>query len=165
MASGGARSRSGPAPDPNALRRERAGDAAGWTVLPRDGRGADAHPPEWPLTDMSVREAELWARFWGKPQSVIWEQEQMAEAVAMYVRLFAEAEKPHSGAENRKTVRLMMADLFLTPDSLGRAKYRIQKSEVVVEDYAEPQPEPESEPAKPSSKERLLRAVPDAGRG
>ncbi|MGI8666192.1 MAG: hypothetical protein ACR2N4_09205 [Jatrophihabitans sp.] len=132
-------------------------------MLPKDGRGPNAHPPEWPLTPMSVREAELWASHWMKPQSVIWERDQVFEYVAMYVRQLSEAEAPKSSAENRKTVRLMAADLFLTSDSMARAKYRIETSEVEVEEYAEPQPEPA--PTGPSSKDRFLRAVPDAGGG
>jgi len=47
MPKGGARINSGPAPDPNALRRDRAEDKAGWTILPADGRQGD--PPDWPL--------------------------------------------------------------------------------------------------------------------
>jgi hypothetical protein len=43
---GGARARSGPAPDPNALRRERDGNT--WIDLPAEGRAGP--PPEWPLT-------------------------------------------------------------------------------------------------------------------
>lgn len=50
---GGARVNSGPAPDPNALRRDRPSDAAGWTTLPAEGRRrADGKPsasPRWPL--------------------------------------------------------------------------------------------------------------------
>lgn len=46
MTSGGARARSGPAPDPNALRRTR--DAKEWIKLKREGRG-DVPAPEWPL--------------------------------------------------------------------------------------------------------------------
>lgn len=51
MASGGARARSGPAPDPNALRRDRKTDAK-WTVLSAEGR--DGPPPEWPLSGQAA---------------------------------------------------------------------------------------------------------------
>lgn len=47
MPRGGARLNSGPAPDENALRRDRPSDKAGWTVLPASGREAEA--PGWPL--------------------------------------------------------------------------------------------------------------------
>jgi hypothetical protein len=43
---GGARARSGPPPDPQALRRDR--DGKNWIVLPAAGR--DGPAPEWPLT-------------------------------------------------------------------------------------------------------------------
>lgn len=47
MPRGGARLNSGPPPDPNALRRDRRDDKAGWTMLPASGRQGD--PPNWPL--------------------------------------------------------------------------------------------------------------------
>lgn len=47
MGRGGARVNSGPPPDPNALRRDRREDKAGWTLLPAAGRQGDV--PEWPL--------------------------------------------------------------------------------------------------------------------
>lgn len=123
MPSGGARTRSGPAPDPNALRRDRPGDRDGWTTLPADGRTGPA--PEWPLTTQTERERELWTSHWRKPQAVIWERDHIIENVAMYVRQFCEGEVPKSSAENRKTTRMMAADLYLTPDSLLKAKLRI----------------------------------------
>jgi hypothetical protein len=47
MASGGARARSGPPPDPDALRRDRKSDPK-WITLPAEGR--DGPTPEWPLS-------------------------------------------------------------------------------------------------------------------
>lgn len=47
MPRGGARVNSGPPPDPNALRRDRKEDKAGWTILPAEGRQGDL--PVWPL--------------------------------------------------------------------------------------------------------------------
>ena len=61
MGSGGARARSGPAPDPEALNRLRGTDAA-WHVLPVTGRAGT--PPEWPIPNPSERELELWATLW-----------------------------------------------------------------------------------------------------
>src|SRR5690606_6396291 len=77
MPSGGARVRSGPPPDPNALRRDRKSDGE-WTILPAEGRAGD--PPTWPLRGQSEREAELWSALWAKPQAVQWER-QRAEAL------------------------------------------------------------------------------------
>jgi hypothetical protein len=124
MPSGGGRSRSGPPPDPRALRRDRPSDLAGWTVLPTSGRPGE--PPPWPLERQTDREAELWTRFWSHPQAVIWERDQVVGYVGLFVRQFAEAERPASSAENRKTVRMMAADLYLTSDSLLRGRIRIE---------------------------------------
>ncbi len=53
MPRGGARVNSGPPPDPNALRRDRPSDVAGWTTLPAEGRtdslGRPKPAPKWPL--------------------------------------------------------------------------------------------------------------------
>jgi hypothetical protein len=47
MPKGGARVQSGPPPDPNALRRDRPSDKAGWTILPASGYQGPL--PRWPL--------------------------------------------------------------------------------------------------------------------
>src|SRR5690242_11707288 len=88
MTSGGARARSGPAPDPTALRRDR--DAGEGTVLPTEGR--QGATPDWPLTEQSVREADLWERVWRMPQALMWERYGQELEVALYVRRFTEAE-------------------------------------------------------------------------
>lgn len=54
MPRGGARVKSGPPPDPNALRRDRPSDRDGWTLLPAGGRAA--RTPRWPLLpDIALR--------------------------------------------------------------------------------------------------------------
>jgi hypothetical protein len=128
MSKGGARSRSGPPPDPRALRRLRKADADGWTELPAEGRQEE--PPEWPLTDPSPRELVLWHRWWTKPEALIWELDGSLDYVALTVRMFAEAEVVKASAENRKTVRMMMADLYLTRDAKDRARIRVVADQV-----------------------------------
>lgn len=56
MPRGGARTRSGPPPDPNALARER--DAGEWKVLPRQ-KGRRRKPPAWPLPADVRAQAQL----------------------------------------------------------------------------------------------------------
>ena len=115
--------------DPNALRTDRrVSEKDGWTLLPAEGRAGE--PPAWPLSGISDRESDLWASFWRKPQAVIWERESLVEVVALFVRQFAEGEVPKSSAENRKTIRLMLADLYLTPGSMRAAKLRVASDEV-----------------------------------
>lgn len=129
MPKGGARSRSGPKQDPNALRRSRKDDAE-WISLPSTGR--EEPTPEWPLTEQTPREVVLWERWWRKPEALLWGEGGWVDLdyVALTVRMFAEAEVTKASAENRKTVRMMMADLFLTQDAKDRAHIRIAADEV-----------------------------------
>lgn len=85
MASGGARARSGPAPDPNALRRDRSGDRD-WLTLPAGG--FDGGVPDCPLPDVSDAESALWLRLWRKPQAAMWSQLGLEFQVAAYVRAY-----------------------------------------------------------------------------
>jgi hypothetical protein len=125
MAKGGARARSGPAPDPNALRRER--DAGEWTILPAEGRSAAA--PEWPLTEQSVREVELWERLWKMPQALMWERFGQELEVALYVRRLTEAELMDSRVNLSTLVRQMGDSLGLTTPGMRANRWRIAAEE------------------------------------
>lgn len=127
MVSGGARSRSGPPPDPNALRRSRRSDPA-WTKVAAEGRAGKV-APEWPSPEPSPRELEVWRRWWELPQAVIWEESFSLDYVALVARMFVEAEQPKARTEDRKSVNSMMATLFLTPDSLLRARILIVEAD------------------------------------
>ena len=154
MPKGGARSRSGPLQDPNALRRNRRDDQAAWTTLPSEGRTGPA--PEWPLTEATPRELVLWARWWAKPEAMLWGRGGRVDAdyVALTVRMFAEAEVTKASAENRKTVRLMMADCFLTDDAKARARIRIAADET-----AQKREEKAAAPAKRTSARDRMKVV------
>lgn len=121
MASGGARTRSGPPPDPNALRRDR--DQGEWVTLPAEGR--DGAVPEWPLPDPLSREIELWEREWRRPQAVMWEQNHQQLEVAMYVRAVLVADGPKATAADRNVVQRKMNDLGLTVPGLRANRWRI----------------------------------------
>ncbi len=123
MARGGARIVSGPAPDPNALRRDRKSDKAGWTSLPAEGRTGPV--PDWPLVDVHPREWDLWRSLWGKPQAVMWEALGLHLEVALFARVLAEAEKPDSRTEPMKLVRQYMESLGLTAPGLLRLRWKI----------------------------------------
>lgn len=124
MPKGGARARSGPPPDPNALARER--DSGEWMILPATGRPGP--PPEWPLPTQTTREAELWARLWAKPQALMWERLQLEFEVALYVRRLAEAEE-HGARVNLATlVRQMSDSLGLTTPGLRANRWRIESA-------------------------------------
>lgn len=150
MPKGGARSRSGPAPDPTALRRER--DAGEWTILPAEGREGVA--PEWPLTEPSEREADLWESLWRKPQALMWERFGQEVEVALYARRLAEAEEPKSFVNLSTLVRQMSDSLGLTTPGMRANRWRIDRP-----DDANDGPAPSVAPSTNSARARL-RAVP-----
>lgn len=136
MASGGARSRSGPPPDPNALRRDRKDDGE-WLTLPAGGR--DGETPEWPLTvyagkgetaDRVEREREIWAEMWRKPQAVAWERFGQHYEVGLMVRRMVEAEQWGSHTSTGTLVRQMMDSLGLTSPGLRSNRWKLSDDEV-----------------------------------
>ncbi|WBB73247.1 hypothetical protein O7602_26770 [Micromonospora sp. WMMD1128] len=127
MPSGGARTRSGPPPDPKALRRDRKTDGE-WTILPAAGRPGD--PPAWPLSEhedpgWGDRETELWRRLWSRPQAVEWERQGQELEVALYVRRLVEAEQPGARANLATLVRQMADALGLTIPGLRTNRWKI----------------------------------------
>ncbi|MFC4006628.1 hypothetical protein ACFOY2_05310 [Nonomuraea purpurea] len=146
----GGHAASGPAPDPDALRRERPGDKATWTTLPAEGRAGD--PPEWPLLDPEGREWELWAELWAMPQAVMWERLGQRYEVALYVRMLARAEQPKSSIELQKVVRQYLDSLGLSTQGMLRHRWRLSAA-------APAEPAPKSSgvkaPAKRSSRDRF----------
>lgn len=122
MPSGGARARSGPAPDPMALRRLR--DEGEWTTLPSAGGLPCA--PVWPLSGQSDRECALWVHLWlVKPQALMWERLGLELEAAMYVRRLAEAETPMSPVNLSTLVRQMADSLGLTTPGMRANRWRI----------------------------------------
>ena len=118
MTRGGARSRSGPAPDPLALRRER--DRAGWLRLPAAGR--EGPPPPWPLVRPTASELRVWSELWALPQAVEWERWGEEYAVAMLVRTLRKAERPGSPVGVQGEVRRYLELLGLA-GSLARNRH------------------------------------------
>lgn len=129
MASGGARLRSGPAPDPNALKRDRKDDA-GWLDLPASGRVGKV--PVFPLPNALDREVELWTEYWSKPQAVLWERNGQQLEVALHVRTFVEAEALEAPAALRTLVRQQLGELLLNIPSMQAARVRLVDDEVSV---------------------------------
>ena len=67
----GARTVSGPPPDPNSRRQQTKAQASGWIDLPAGGRDGDA--PAWPFRECEPGEIEAWDELWRSPQAVAWE--------------------------------------------------------------------------------------------
>lgn len=149
MAKGGARTRSGPAPDPEALRRER--DAGDWTILPAEGR--QGATPAWPLVEQDSREDALWERLWRMPQALMWERFSQELEVALYVRRLVCAEQPDASVGLGTLVRQMADSLGLTTPGMRANRWRIDRDE------EQPSASAGSAPAASSARTRL-RAVP-----
>jgi len=145
MPSGGARTRSGPAPDPNAFRREH--DGSEWVALPAAGRSGAA--PEWPLLGHSDREAEIWVELWAKPQAVMWEHNDQRYEVALYVRNLTIVELPGSPVNLATLLRQQADSLGLTVPGLRANRLRISGN------VASPQPKEAAGAVKRSSRARL----------
>lgn len=144
MTSGGPRARSGPAPDPNALRRDRKDDKA-WVNLPV---APVEHVPAFPLADASVVESELWAELWQKPQGHMWAALGLKWQVAAYVRAFVESVQEGASAGLKTAVLRMEAELGLSTVGMGQLRWSIATDEVSER-------RDEVKPARQSSRERL----------
>ncbi|HTI26172.1 MAG TPA: hypothetical protein VL652_34605 [Kutzneria sp.] len=152
MASGGARSRSGPPPDPNALRRDRKSDGE-WTVLPAEGRAGD--PPAWPLTDATARETEIWKDLWRMPQAVQWERLLQSVPVALYVRRLVEAEQRNSPTAATTLVRQLADALGLTIPGMHMHRWRIAGDQIAAKRETKTKTAAAEEPARSSARDRF----------
>lgn len=136
MAKGGARARSGPAPDPDSLTQS----DGEWTLLPAAGRPGD--PPVWPLPSLSEREQTLWERFWSSPQAVMWERQGQELEVALFVRTFGRAEERDATAALVTLVRQGQEALGLSVPGMLRNRWRIVDVDLSAEDAVEDDDDP-----------------------
>lgn len=134
MPSGG-HARSGPAPDPNALRRSRSGDA-GWTTLPSEGFTGSV--PEWPLGSVLKAELEYWGELWRKPQAVMWSKLGMGRQLAAYVRAFLESVEPEASAGLKTAVLRMEGELGLSLPGMHSLRWKFAEDQVAAKREAKP---------------------------
>lgn len=151
MPSGGARTQSGPPPDPNALARER--DGSEWSILPADGRAGE--PPVWPLTEPTDREIWWWRRLWSKPQAVMWEQHGQVDEVAVYTRRLAQVEQIDAPVPLGTLVRQLADALGLTMPGMLRLRWHLVTPGSRATEPAAGGETPRRGPAGPSSRSRL----------
>lgn len=136
----GSSSRSGPAPDPNALRRDR--DQKEWINLPAEGRKGKA--PEWPLSDPSLRELALWEREWKRPQALMWEANGQENEVALYVRSLEDAENPEASVAARQLIKQQMEALGISIPGLRANRWIIGEPPVARANPRPPSPDRQS---------------------
>lgn len=122
MASGGARARSGPAPDPNSYRSMN----KDWADLP--GAGFKGDVPEFPLSDALTVEVELWADLWSKPQAAAWASLGLKYQVAAYVRAFLESTAAEASAGLKTAVLRMETELGISVAGMRQNGWQISDS-------------------------------------
>lgn len=158
MVRGGARSRSGPAPDPQSARSDARGLAADVTVL--SSKGYKHKPRAFPLGEWVIyevwkdedgnlrktrddtaterwraREETVWKELWKTPQAIAWHMPQFAylfSTVALYVRQFVICESSDAKAADRATLARYADIIGLTPQGLRLNNWSI------IDDEAKP---------------------------
>ncbi|SFR76056.1 hypothetical protein SAMN05428970_2009 [Agromyces sp. CF514] len=125
MPSGG-HGNSGPARDPNALRRDRADDGA-WVTLPTV---FDGDAPAWPLELLTGTESALWDELWLKPQAAMWSKLGLKFQVAAYVRAYLESVEPGAVNGLKTGVLRMEAELGLSIPGMTRLGWKFAEDEV-----------------------------------
>ncbi|WJZ00671.1 hypothetical protein CHAN_10350 [Corynebacterium hansenii] len=155
VGSGGARNRSGPAPDPTSKRSDARGLPDGFTRLPASGY--DGKIPKWPLPTGSPRERAIWKRMWRFPQAAAWvHQEWRWLTIAHYVRWAVKSEASDASPST-------MTQVLRLGDSIGLSPAGLRENEWVIVDDQGKQQEGPAEPApRPSSPQRRLRAIDGA---
>ncbi len=110
----------GPAPDPNARRRNA---RVGTVKLPAEGRTTPA--PQWPGDGDGPA---FWHTLWAMPQAVMWERQRLEHVVARYVVvvLLANTGNLAAAAEARQ----MEDRLGLTPKAMRSLMWEIAADEV-----------------------------------
>lgn len=129
MPRGGARNRSGPAPQEGSERSERRGYSL--TALPAEGY--DGPAPEWPLTRASDREVELWERAWRTPQACAWSmpsESWRVPAVALWVRTTARCEDPDAPAALLGQLHRFADQIGMTTAGLREMGWKVAVDEV-----------------------------------
>ena len=153
MARGGARNRSGPAPDPNSGRSDRRDFRL--PALPAEGYGGTV--PEFPLMPRRVyrwefedkrrfqvldveatdaitdREASLWEWAWRTPQACAWSMPCEAwriNTIAMWVRTFVICESSEGTAADKSSLHRFADQIGMTTAGLAEMGWAVAKDEL-----------------------------------
>jgi len=118
--------RSGPPADPAALRRDRKDDKE-WLTLPLR---FDGEVPEFPLSDSSAAERELWSKLWDKPQASMWSALDLGLQVAAYVRAFLRSVEPDAAVGLIAPVLRMEAELGISTVGMNALRWKFAADEL-----------------------------------
>lgn len=162
MASGGARNRSGPAPDPMSGRSDRRGlqlsalpneghkgNVPKWPLSPRQGftwertdEGRKVQVPDDAATEqIAEREHGLWSWAWSTPQAAAWAVEPWRwPTVAMWVRTFVICEGSEATAADKNSLHRFADQIGLTPAGLAENGWQIATPQIAPADDDEEQP-------------------------
>lgn len=156
MPRGGARNRSGPPADPNSGRS----DARGYTLtaLPSS---YDGEIPDFPLSDATDREVELWREKWAGPHGAAWSQPSerwRAWDVAMWVRTAVRCEAPDANAA-------LLSNLHRLGDRAGLSTAGLAEMgwKVAVDETAAKRSDKASEAAPRTSSRDRMKVVKGSG--
>lgn len=146
MARGGARNRSGPPPSESSGRSDRRGFSL--TALPSR---YDGDVPEFPLTEASQRELDLWLEKWRGPHGAAWSQPSERWRwwdVALWVRTAVRCEAPDANAA-------LLSNLHRLGDRAGLSTAGLAEMgwKVAVDEVSTKAAEKASKPA--SSRDRM----------
>ena len=129
MSSGGARNRSGPAPQEGSGRSDRRGYAL--TALPAEGYTGPV--PEFPLPNASSREMDVWAQVWRTPQACAWSTPSEAwrvRTVALWVRTSVRCEAEDASASILAQLHRFADQIGMTTAGLAEMGWKIVTDEV-----------------------------------
>lgn len=151
MPKGGARTNSGPRPDPNSRTSERKGYTL--TALPAAGFSGDVPALTDYMPDATDRHETIWSELWSTPQACAWSLERWRwPIVADLVRCIVRAEDPESPASWQTPIRQLREDLGLSWSGLRANGWAIKQDELA------PKREEKSEQQAPKRERRLRSA-------
>lgn len=176
MPKGGARARSGPAPDPNSERSRKgrgASVAFSATALPSEGYDGEVPAFPLPLTYRKTldglgadeggtevfreRELTIWADVWATPQAAAWAREPYRwPTIAEFCRIKAAVEDdPDKSASLLARLREYRNEIGLSPDGM-----RMNGWAIAVDQLAAKAAESEAPAAAAPPAQRRLRSAP-----
>lgn len=131
MSRGGARNRSGPAPDEQSGRSDQRGFKL--TALPAEGFSGPV--PGWPLPKPTERELDVWSAAWRTPQACAWSMPSEAwrlRTVAMWVRLSVRCEDPEAPASLLAQLHRFADQIGMTTAGLAEMGWKVAVDEVAA---------------------------------